>query len=124
MRNDKLSIQSMDFAVSIINLMKSLKEKRESIVSINEKRKKRTPKQMFAFRLNNSGFTAAIDFFKIEKRFVVDVMRVSFAHSSASEGDVLPRFAENVTSSQDRASDGIVKRVDQIRREDLLLVHF
>ena len=37
MRNDKLSIQSMDFAVSIINLVKSFKEKRESIVSINEK---------------------------------------------------------------------------------------
>ena len=33
MRNDKLSIQSMDFAVKIINLVKSLKEKRESIVS-------------------------------------------------------------------------------------------
>lgn len=27
MRNDKLSIQSMDFAVSIINLVKFLKEK-------------------------------------------------------------------------------------------------
>ncbi len=33
MRNDKLSIQSMDFAVSIINLVKYLKEKRESIIS-------------------------------------------------------------------------------------------
>ena len=33
MRNDKLSVQSMDFAVSIINLVKSLKEKRESIIS-------------------------------------------------------------------------------------------
>ena len=33
MRNDKLSIQSMEFAVSIINLVKSLKEKRESIIS-------------------------------------------------------------------------------------------
>ena len=30
MRNDKLSVQSMDFAVQIINLVKSLKEKRES----------------------------------------------------------------------------------------------
>ncbi len=33
MRNDKLSIQSMDFAVQIINLVKLLKEKRESIIS-------------------------------------------------------------------------------------------
>lgn len=33
MRNDKLSMQSMEFAVSIINLVKSLKEKRESIIS-------------------------------------------------------------------------------------------
>lgn len=33
MRDDKLSIQSMDFAISIINLVKSLKEKRESIIS-------------------------------------------------------------------------------------------
>ena len=33
MRNDKLSAQSMDFAVQIINLVKSLKEKRESIIS-------------------------------------------------------------------------------------------
>lgn len=33
MRNDKLSVQSMDFAVQIINLVKSLKEKRESIIS-------------------------------------------------------------------------------------------
>ncbi|MBQ3151005.1 MAG: four helix bundle protein [Clostridia bacterium] len=33
MRNDKLSLQSMDFAVLIINLVKSLKEKRESIIS-------------------------------------------------------------------------------------------
>lgn len=33
MRNDKLSVQSMDFAVSIITLVKSLKEKRESIIS-------------------------------------------------------------------------------------------
>ncbi len=90
MRNDKLSIQSMDFAVSIINLVKSLKEKRESIVSINEKRKKRTSKQMFAFRLNNSGFMAAIDFFKFEKRFVVDIMRVSFAHSSARDCNIRP----------------------------------
>lgn len=32
-RNDKLSVQSMDFAVSIINLVKQLKEKRESIIS-------------------------------------------------------------------------------------------
>ena len=30
---DKLSIQSMDFAVSIIELVKFLKEKRESIIS-------------------------------------------------------------------------------------------
>ena len=33
MRNDKLSVQSMDFAISVINLVKSLKEKRESIIS-------------------------------------------------------------------------------------------
>ena len=33
MRNNKLSVQSMDFAVSIINLVKHLKEKRESIIS-------------------------------------------------------------------------------------------
>ena len=33
MRNDKLSTLSMDFAVSIINLVKHLKEKRESIIS-------------------------------------------------------------------------------------------
>lgn len=33
MRKDKLSVQSMDFAVSIINLVKFLKEKRESIIS-------------------------------------------------------------------------------------------
>ncbi len=33
MRNDKLSIQSMDFAVSIINLVKQLKENKEHIIS-------------------------------------------------------------------------------------------
>lgn len=33
MRNDKLSVQSMDFAVQIINLVKELKSKRESIIS-------------------------------------------------------------------------------------------
>ena len=33
MKEDKLSIQSMDFAVSIIELVKFLKEKRESIIS-------------------------------------------------------------------------------------------
>ena len=33
MRNDKLSVQSMDFAISVINLVKSLKGKRESIIS-------------------------------------------------------------------------------------------
>ena len=33
MRNDKLSIQSMDFAVQIITLVKALKEKHESIIS-------------------------------------------------------------------------------------------
>lgn len=32
-RNDKLSVQSMEFAVSIINLVKVLKEKRETIIS-------------------------------------------------------------------------------------------
>ena len=33
MREDKLSIQSMDFAVDIINLVKELKSKKESIIS-------------------------------------------------------------------------------------------
>ena len=33
MSDSKLRTQSMDFAVSIINLVKSLKEKRESIIS-------------------------------------------------------------------------------------------
>ena len=33
MRDDKLSVQSMDFAVSIIQLVKTLKDKRESIIS-------------------------------------------------------------------------------------------
>ena len=33
MRNDKLSVQSMDLAVSIINLVRSLKEKREGVIS-------------------------------------------------------------------------------------------
>ncbi|MGN0558108.1 MAG: four helix bundle protein [Acutalibacteraceae bacterium] len=33
MRNDKLSLQSMDFAVSIINLVKELKQKKESVIS-------------------------------------------------------------------------------------------
>ncbi|MDO4495986.1 MAG: four helix bundle protein [Clostridiaceae bacterium] len=33
MRNDKLSVQSLDFAVSIINLVKQLKENREHIIS-------------------------------------------------------------------------------------------
>ena len=33
MRNDKLSVQSMDFAVSIIGLVKFLKENKEHIIS-------------------------------------------------------------------------------------------
>ena len=33
MRNDALSVQSMDFAVSIINLVKELKEKHETVIS-------------------------------------------------------------------------------------------
>ena len=33
MTNDKLSEQSMDFAIQIINLVKQLKEQRESIIS-------------------------------------------------------------------------------------------
>ena len=33
MREDKLSVQSMDFAVEIINLIKELKFKKESIIS-------------------------------------------------------------------------------------------
>ena len=33
MRDDPLSVQSMGFAVSIINLVKSLKAKRETIIS-------------------------------------------------------------------------------------------
>ncbi len=32
-RDDKLSVKSMDFAVEIINLVRELKEKRESIMS-------------------------------------------------------------------------------------------
>ena len=33
MRNDPLSVQSMDFAVSVINLTKSLKAKHEAVIS-------------------------------------------------------------------------------------------
>ena len=33
MRNDHLSVQSMDFAVQIINLVKGLKAKHESVIS-------------------------------------------------------------------------------------------
>ena len=33
MRNDELSIQSMNFAVSVINLVKDLKSKHETIIS-------------------------------------------------------------------------------------------
>ena len=33
MRNDKLSVKSMDFAVEIINLVKILKQKKETIIS-------------------------------------------------------------------------------------------
>ena len=33
MRNDELSKQSMDFAVSIINLVRELKSKHESVIS-------------------------------------------------------------------------------------------
>ena len=33
MRNDQLPIQSMDFAVSVINLVKTLKAKHESVIS-------------------------------------------------------------------------------------------
>lgn len=33
MRNDKLSVQSMDFAVSVINLVKYLNENKEHIIS-------------------------------------------------------------------------------------------
>lgn len=33
MRNDKLSVQSMDFAVSVINIVKYLKENKEHIIS-------------------------------------------------------------------------------------------
>ena len=33
MRNDKLSVQSMDFAVSIVHLVQALKAKKESIIS-------------------------------------------------------------------------------------------
>ena len=33
MRNDELSIQSMDFAVSIINLVRELKSKHETVIS-------------------------------------------------------------------------------------------
>lgn len=33
MRNDKLSVQSMDFAVAIINLTKELRKKKESVIA-------------------------------------------------------------------------------------------
>ena len=33
MRNDPLSVQSMDFAVSVINLVKDLKAKHETVIS-------------------------------------------------------------------------------------------
>lgn len=33
MRDDKLSVQSMDFAVSVIDLVRFLKDKRETIIS-------------------------------------------------------------------------------------------
>ena len=33
MRNDQLSVQSIDFAISIINLVKALKTKHETIIS-------------------------------------------------------------------------------------------
>ena len=33
MRNDELSVQSMDFAVQIINLVKDLKSKHETVIS-------------------------------------------------------------------------------------------
>ena len=33
MRNDPLSVQSMDFAVSVINLVKALKAKHETVIS-------------------------------------------------------------------------------------------
>ena len=33
MRNNKLSVQSMEFAISIINLVKYLKENKEHIIS-------------------------------------------------------------------------------------------
>lgn len=33
MRNDKLSVQSMDFAASVINLVRYLKENKEHIIS-------------------------------------------------------------------------------------------
>ena len=33
MRNDELSIQSVDFAVKIINLVKDLKSKHETVIS-------------------------------------------------------------------------------------------
>ena len=33
MRNDELSVQSMDFAVKIINLVKDLKSKHETVIS-------------------------------------------------------------------------------------------
>ena len=33
MRNDELSIRSMDFAVQIINLVKTLKAKHETVIS-------------------------------------------------------------------------------------------
>ena len=40
MRNDKLSVQSLDFAVSIINLVKFLKENKETIFELYGRLKK------------------------------------------------------------------------------------
>ena len=80
-------------------------------------------KQTFAFAFRKSGFLAAIDIFELKQRLIVDIVRVPLAHSSAGGSDRRPGIAENVASEQDRARDGIVDAFDQLRGEQLLLVH-
>ena len=48
MKDDKLSIQSMDFAVSIVELVKSLKKKRESI-HLAHQQNESTPSGVLSF---------------------------------------------------------------------------
>jgi len=75
------------------------------------------------FALNKNGFITAIDPFKVKQRLIVDVVGVALAHPAASLGNVRPRIAENVTSSQNGTSDGIAQSVDELRCGHLLRVH-